>query len=420
MSDPAPKAYKISNLKVAIGESDLAGTVEIHMAGERPRVTAVLSSQKLDMRSMMSEEKDSGKAKGPTKSAGESAKRGAKREKIFPDDPLPLDGMNQVDADVKYEAGEIRLPSLVLNKISTKVDLENGHLLIKPFKGLMGGGSMEAQLDLQPREKMAMLGAMIKLDQLDLGPFLKEVKGIEGLNGRLNADINIKGRGASVAGIMGTLEGKSVMTMEQGKVDNKYLDLLAGDIGSSLFGLLGLSRDSKTTAVHCFVSGFIIKEGRADTTALVIDTDQMSVVGEGEINLRNETLNLALVPSPKGGVGTSQTGKVTASLGELARSFKLSGTFAHPSLGIDTTQTAATIGKMVGGTALLGPLGLGAPLVTGSKANEKLCPLAVEAARKGVKMSGGKSEKKTETGPAQTPAQGMKEIGKELKKLFGK
>jgi len=38
-----------------------------------------------------------------------------------------------------------------------------------------------------------------------------------------------------------------------------------------------------------------------------------------------------------------------------------------------------------------------------------------------VKLSAsGKSEKKGETGPARRPEEGIKEIGKELKKLFGK
>jgi hypothetical protein len=45
----------------------------------------------------------------------------------------------------------------------------------------------------------------------------------------------------------------------------------------------------------------------------------------------------------------------------------------------------------------------------------------MEAARKGVKMSGAaKQEKKETSPPVQTPGQGIKEIGKELQKLFKK
>ncbi len=421
LSDPAAKTYRISDLKAALGESDLAGTAEVQMGGQRPTVTAVLTSHRLDIRSMLPESGGSGPVKSGGKPASESAKATPKRDKIFPDEPLPLDALGLVNADVKIQSGQVLLPMIALNNLSLSMNLKNGTLDVKPLKAVMAGGTLDAQLDLQGQGKVAVLSAAMKIEQLDIGLMLKEVKGIETMEGRLDADMNIKGRGSSVAGLMGSLDGKSVVAMGKGKIDSKYIDLLGGSIGSELPKLLGLSSGSQFTAVNCLVSGFNIKDGHADTTALVLDTDQMSVIGDGEIDLKNETLNLALNPSPKGGIGSSSVGKVTASLGELAKAFKLSGTLAHPSLGIDTTQTAITVGKMVGGTALLGPIGLAAPLISGSQTNQNLCSTALEAARKGVKMSSlGKQEKKQATGPAAPAEEGIKGLGKGLEKLFGK
>ena len=66
LSDPAPKTYKISNLKVDLAGNDLGGTVEANVATSRPRISAVLSSKKLDVRSFMGEEA----GKEPSKPAG--------------------------------------------------------------------------------------------------------------------------------------------------------------------------------------------------------------------------------------------------------------------------------------------------------------------------------------------------------------
>ena len=76
---------------------------------------------------------------------------------------------------------------------------------------------------------------------------------------------------------------------------------------------------------------------------------------------------------------------------------------------------------MAAGFAALGPLGLAAPLVTGSGPGpENLCPTATEAARKGVKMSAlGKQEKKSGTEPAPAKKEGPKDLQKQFKKLFG-
>ena len=73
---------------------------------------------------------------------------------------------------------------------------------------------------------------------------------------------------------------------------------------------------------------------------------------------------------------------------------------------------------IAGGVALFGPAGL-AP--GGSQTNENLCPQAVEAARKGVKLSAlGKREKKGTAAPIQTPEKAIEDLGKGLKNLFGK
>jgi AsmA family protein len=413
LTDPAPKTYRVSELKASLGDSDAAGTVQIGLGGLRPKLVASLSSRRIDLRSMMSQESGP-----PTTAKGSSQSKTARRDRLFPADPLPLESLKQVDADVGFQAGEILLPQVSLTQVSAKIDLTGGRLAIKPFKAQLTGGSLEGEVDLQTEGRTALLRTEGKVDQLDVGRILKETKGIQPFEGRMNADFNLRGEGASVAAIMGSLNGKSVMVLRQGKVDNKYLDALGGDIGSGLLKLFGLSREASSTAVHCFVSGFAFKDGRADTTALVVDTDQISLIGEGEINLKNETLNLSLSPSPKGAGAKDRAGRIMSGLGDLARTFKLGGTFARPSLTLDTTQTAVSIGKLIGGKGLMGGAAVGeSPPST----DPKLCDHAMEAARKGVKMTASvKAEGKSGTGPARKPEESIKEIGKQLQKFFGR
>ena len=52
---------------------------------------------------------------------------------------------------------------------------------------------------------------------------------------------------------------------------------------------------------------------------MVFDTKRMSVVSDGEVNLKTEELHLSLEPSPKKGIG-----KLSLSLAESVKPFKLS------------------------------------------------------------------------------------------------
>jgi hypothetical protein len=79
------------------------------------------------------------------------------------------------------------------------------------------------------------------------------------------------------------------------------------------------------------------------------------MVAAGTINLRNETLDLALRPNVKEGLGIG-----AASLAELVR---VTGTLSNPSVGIDTlgsARAALSVGGaiMTGGLSLLGEAAL--------------------------------------------------------------
>jgi hypothetical protein len=165
------------------------------------------------------------------------------------------------------------------------------------------------------------------------------------------------------------------------------------------------------------VSRFDITDGIAQSSALVLDTHHMSVVGEGQVNLKTEGLNLSLQPSPKAGAGVSDIGKVGLSLSELVKPFKLGGTLAHPSLAVDATQAALTVGKSLGGAVLFGPAGIATALLSSSSADQKNpCLQAIEAAKTGVKPAGDQSLEELK----ETMEKATEGIGTGLKKLFGK
>jgi hypothetical protein len=220
--------------------------------------------------------------------------------------------------------------------------------------------------------------------------------------------------------MMGRLDGRTSFVMGKGIVENKYIDLLGGDLSSTLFGLLDPHRKTLDDAeINCLVSRFDIKNGLATNTAFVFDTPNISVVGDGRIDLKTEKLNMVFKPSPKEGLGAKGLGKVSLSLGQLARPLKLGGTLADPSLAIDPKETAITLGKAVGGVVLFGPVGILAALANAGPGDENVCLAAIETARSGVRV-----KRDTPKDIVEKTAEGVKDtfesVGKTLKKLFKK
>ncbi len=420
VSDSGVKSYKISDLKIAVVESDVGGSGEVTLSKNRPRLRADLSAKRLDLRSLAFN-------KGSGSTAGEKAEAAKSRGRLFSDDPLPLDILKQADVDIRLRADRVLLSNILLKDLSIIALLDNGHLTIKDIKSVMGEGTLRGRLDLRPHAKGTIMKTAFKIEQLEIGRMLKGLGKKDIAEGRIDLDVDLNSRGGSVAELMAGLNGKVVLITGKGRINNRHTNLLGGDLGSGLFRLLNpMKKETEYTEVNCLVSRFDIKEGLADCTALVFDTDLMSVVGDGNIDLRTEELDFSIKPSPKKGLGVNSVGKISISLGELAKPLKLSGTLSNPSLVLDPAKTAIALGKAIGGIALFGPIGIVAALAGGSSGGENPCLCAIEAAKKGVKVSDDKkvknrnsvAEENTES-VAQGVEDAVKGIGDAFKKLFG-
>ncbi len=83
--------------------------------------------------------------------------------------------------------------------------------------------------------------------------------------GKVDAKINIKGQGASVAAIMAGLNGRTRIVTEGGKIDSGVLNVVSSDIVAALPFV-----DSKGDKdIRCGVVDFDIRKGQAKAKALV-------------------------------------------------------------------------------------------------------------------------------------------------------
>ena len=380
LSDVAPETYKISNLKVAFGDSDLGGSAELSLAQKRPRFTATLSSQNFDLRPVLSQTE---LISGPREPVGKSKK---KQDKILPTDHLPLDVLKYADARLTFNAKTFLLPRLAINDLTFNLVLDEGHLMMERLEATIGGGILDAQIDLNVQGKDAMLQAELQINQLDLDRMLKKL-GLEDVaEGEVDIQVDVKSRGNSVAAIMAGLNGKFSFIIGQGQIYNKYIHILGSIFSQTLPRLLNpFLEATEYTQTNCIVSGFAVKDGLARSTALMFDSEDMTVLSKGEVNFTTEELDFSIKPVPKEGARKKKI-KRSISLSTLAKQFRLSGTLADPSIEVDTRRASKTFGKGVG-AALVGPAAVIAVLFTSKTGEKAPCPTVIAAVEEWYKSS---------------------------------
>ncbi len=389
----------LSDLQLTLGNSDLAGSISFDGSGALPKLSADLSGKKLDLGQLLPPGKD-----GAAKKAG-AGKKSGRPGKVLPADPLPLDALKSVDANVKLALAEVVTPDLSLQNVSIAAKLSKGKLSLKPMALTMAGSAVTLSAQVDAGRKVPAVAFEMAAPKLDVGRLLNETKTTDLVQGTGNLLIKLTGQGKSVAAIAGNLNGNTSLLMNEGKVKTAAFDAAIGGL-SAIMGMMSPEK-SEWTVLNCVASRFHIKKGIATSKVLLADTEYSTIVGEGGMDLGKETLAMKVSPQSK-----------SATL-NVAVPVKIGGTFADPTYRPDELATMRRLGGLLGAT-LFPPAALLALADMGTDDDHPCLKIAKGGSQKPAAKTDAKTAEQPATGTAteaaKTPLDALK---KGLGGLFG-
>jgi len=319
LTDPEG-TYRLDPFQLTVGSSALSGTASIALGGERPKVTASVVGSTVDL-------KDFGVTPGEDQTAPDDGR-------VFPADPLPLAGLQTVDAAVELSADRLIKEPVTLQNLKATLAIDAGKLTIGNLQTNIGEGSFALTGVVDATQDPAGVDAAIQARKVEVGNLLQTLEISDVLGGGTgDLDLKVSGHGNSVRELMGGLDGTWNFAMAGGHVNNGFARLMLSD----LFSLVDIGGGGSSTAINCFVSRADIKGGQATSRGLVLDTSGATIFGSGKINLATEGLALRFDPHAK-----------AANLVNLAIPVQVGGTIANPDVVPDPT---AVPGKVVGAVA---------------------------------------------------------------------
>jgi hypothetical protein len=94
-----------------------------------------------------------------------------------------------------------------------------------------------------------------------------------------------------------TLDGGMFLIVEQGKLDSLLIEMAGIDFMESI-GLV-VNRDPQQSEIRCGYADFQASNGLIEVEDFIVDTEDSVFLASGNINLREETINLKLSPHPR-------------------------------------------------------------------------------------------------------------------------
>lgn len=338
--------WTMEKLDGRVGASDLAGNLTVDVASEQPVMTAELTSRKLDFKDLggfigapPDPSSDGQKTKADKRQTGAGP---ARPERVLPDVPIDLERLNAMDMQVKFKGKRVLAPNLPIDDLDAELYLKNGRLTLKPLTLGFAGGSVNGIVTLDGREKPPAIDAALTLRGLALKPFVKELD-LDDMgdltSGRFGGNIKLSGRGGTFADFLGASDGRVTVAMEGGTLDPIVVELIGLDIAQSLAIAI---KEGQPVKIRCILGDLSVKRGVMKVNGLGADTSDSNIWVNGDVDLKDESLNLRVHANPK-----------DVSLLSANAPIAVGGTFADPTIAIDTLGTTGTggateaIGKIV-------------------------------------------------------------------------
>ena len=391
--------FTIADASAKVGGSDAAGNIVLDTASEVTGLTMTLASQRLDF-------KDLGLDEGGGTSASNSDGR------LFSAEPWPLDWLKQIEGEITWPVGTLVRGGASARDVAFALAMHKGAATLKYIKANIEGGTIDGNGTLKPGKSSPVLALKLDAKGIQSAPLLS-MMGLEDVLtvGRVNMNMDVNGPATSLRDLMGGLNGKAGFATGSGQVRNTFAQLLL----ANLFGLL-TPLDGNASSIPCIAGHFDIKQGIATTRGTVVETPGATVVGSGNIDLRNERIDMRVDPKSK-----------NLNLSAIAVPMRVTGPLASPNVIPDPVATVGNTVDFATGTVNVATLGIFGALTgldgSSSDVGANPCATALNSALTGKPKSTSEQVIEGVGGTAQDLGEGatdvLKGVGEGINDLFG-
>jgi uncharacterized protein involved in outer membrane biogenesis len=339
-------AFHIDRMNAKLGDSNLSGDLKL-TRGKSPLLKGKVSSTYLDF--ALFQEK--AKPEQISNAKIDDVPPQKKQTRLFPDTPIKLETFDQLDLDLKIQADKVdNLWELgTLHDIKAGVLLRGRSLSLSNFEvSGIRGGKLKGNLAIARDVDLTRIDVDITGKQMRLGLAAAPGQGPETYP---PTDIEAKftGAGSTYRKLATSLKGRIKGVQGEGRVSNNTMGLLLSDVFYELFQAVNpLAKTETSTRLNCGVYIINLADAKAEIQAIVIQTDKLTILSAGTIDLNTERIDVGFETRPRKGVGISASMITNPYI-------KLGGRLTKPVIELDPGRAAIATGVAVatGGLSFL-------------------------------------------------------------------
>lgn len=338
----ATDRLRLERFAARIGDSDVDGSGDLVLNG-KPTLNAMFHSRRLDLPNLFPTVEA-----GPLDAAGDLAPADADVAsdglRVIPDTPLDVGWLERIDGRLSYHVDELTLREGLSSSVIIDLRLKDGILASRELSWDGAFSSGYAQIVVASEGGQPAIDLYLNTQRI---PMLWLLAGDPDPGADWTYLGRLWGRGHTVRELAAGLNGAIIYKGGGGRLNNRGLDVLLGDVVGEVFSYLNPQATKKpSTRVVCSAGAMSIKDGVVNVKpGLVLRLDKVDIASGGFIDLRKERVDLTFRSRSRKGLGISVGKAITPFL-------KIRGTLANPGLSLDAKSGAVSAGAAIATSGL--------------------------------------------------------------------
>lgn len=269
---------RLKDAQITLDQNTVSGEIVIKPAN-RPLIEAALSAGKLDL-----------KAYTADNSTGASTAKSGATSSGWSKEPIRLQGLDAVDADVTLTAAGIDLGVSALGKTDVTAKLRDGLLALTLREVRAFQGALSGTINLRGGNAVTF-DTNITARDVQLEPLLGQLLDMDRLRGTGTTHLALNGSGGSLNQIMTSLSGKGDVTFGNGAIKGIDLAAMMRNLQSAFGGFEGATEFTSLDGT------FSMEKGVLQNVDLSLISPLFKAAGKGSVDIGGQAMNYVVTPT---------------------------------------------------------------------------------------------------------------------------
>jgi AsmA protein len=202
--------------------------------------------------------------------------------------PITLDGLNDVDVDLRLSAARVTLANVKLGRTAVAANLRGGRFTVTVGESEAFGGVVKGSFGLARTPSGAELKAQLQFTEVDLDQCLGELFGVRRIEGKGNLGFAVDSKGASVYGLTQALNGTANLISRKGAIAGLNVEQLLKRLAKNPLSVGNELRSGKTP-YSLLTANLKIEQGTINVDDVRIEGPalRLSLAGSASIPARD-------------------------------------------------------------------------------------------------------------------------------------